>query len=409
MANQVKLRRGTSAEHSTFTGALAELTVDTTNKRLILHDSSTVGGIPLATQADISGATLDSAVVKGLIDSNYITSLGTPNFETASLVGNYLILGLNNGSSVSVNMASLATGGITVLDSADVIGLIDSAHVNLRVDYDSSSTIGLINDTVDASFVNSLVNILDSADVTSIIDSSYINSRVSSTDSASVVTIINDTVDATFVNSLVNILDSADVNSVINSTVNSSFVNSLVNILDSSDVTAIAQANDTRFDSAGIMSIIDSDFGTRTTSELTEGANLYYTSNRVDSDIRSSVLSGITTNTISYVDNVYHMTLTTSSASTDELLVASSTIQPHMGSEYLIKLANTMSGTSQATKILATFDGSSVGYVEYGTIFTGDSDFGEFVVRESSGDLCVFYTPRNSNTISITSFSTIIA
>lgn len=44
MATQIKLRRGTEAEHSTFTGALAELTVDTTNKELRLHDGVTQGG-----------------------------------------------------------------------------------------------------------------------------------------------------------------------------------------------------------------------------------------------------------------------------------------------------------------------------------------------------------------------------
>lgn len=45
MSTQVKLRRGTSLEHETFTGASAELTVDTTNTELRLHDGVTPGGI----------------------------------------------------------------------------------------------------------------------------------------------------------------------------------------------------------------------------------------------------------------------------------------------------------------------------------------------------------------------------
>jgi len=53
MANiQVKLRRGTEAEHDTtnggFTGAEGEVTVDTTNNTLRVHDNSTAGGIRLA-------------------------------------------------------------------------------------------------------------------------------------------------------------------------------------------------------------------------------------------------------------------------------------------------------------------------------------------------------------------------
>ena len=39
MANiQVKLRRGTDTEHSSFTGAEGEVTVDTTNDTLRVHD-----------------------------------------------------------------------------------------------------------------------------------------------------------------------------------------------------------------------------------------------------------------------------------------------------------------------------------------------------------------------------------
>jgi hypothetical protein len=44
MAARVKLRRGTAAQHNTFTGAEAEVTVDTTNWSLRVHDGSTSGG-----------------------------------------------------------------------------------------------------------------------------------------------------------------------------------------------------------------------------------------------------------------------------------------------------------------------------------------------------------------------------
>ena len=48
MTKQVQLRRGTTVQHSTFTGALAELTVDTDTMSLVLHDGNTAGGIPLS-------------------------------------------------------------------------------------------------------------------------------------------------------------------------------------------------------------------------------------------------------------------------------------------------------------------------------------------------------------------------
>lgn len=57
MAKQLKLRRGTSAEHSTFTGASGEVTVDTTKNTIIVHDGSTVGGFALAKEVNASSNT----------------------------------------------------------------------------------------------------------------------------------------------------------------------------------------------------------------------------------------------------------------------------------------------------------------------------------------------------------------
>jgi hypothetical protein len=47
MPKQVRLRRGTATQHSTFTGAEGEITYDTTNKRLVTHDGVTAGGKPI--------------------------------------------------------------------------------------------------------------------------------------------------------------------------------------------------------------------------------------------------------------------------------------------------------------------------------------------------------------------------
>jgi len=51
MATELKLRRGTTAQHSTFTGAEAEVTVDTDKETVVVHDGTTAGGFPLATEA----------------------------------------------------------------------------------------------------------------------------------------------------------------------------------------------------------------------------------------------------------------------------------------------------------------------------------------------------------------------
>lgn len=47
MPKQVRLRRGTTAQHATFTGADGEVTFDSTKKVLVVHDGVTPGGRPI--------------------------------------------------------------------------------------------------------------------------------------------------------------------------------------------------------------------------------------------------------------------------------------------------------------------------------------------------------------------------
>jgi len=51
MAKLLKLRRGTTSQHSSFTGAEGEVTVDTTKDTIVVHDGSTAGGVPLAKES----------------------------------------------------------------------------------------------------------------------------------------------------------------------------------------------------------------------------------------------------------------------------------------------------------------------------------------------------------------------
>ena len=44
---QVQFRKGTTTEHAQFTGANAEITVDTKKKTAVVHDGTDVGGFEL--------------------------------------------------------------------------------------------------------------------------------------------------------------------------------------------------------------------------------------------------------------------------------------------------------------------------------------------------------------------------
>ena len=89
MAIQIQLRSGTSTEHNTFTGAVGEVTVDTTNKTLRVHDGSTVGGTRLATltgglvpATQLPAAT--TSVQGAVILNNTLTSTSTTQALTAA-------------------------------------------------------------------------------------------------------------------------------------------------------------------------------------------------------------------------------------------------------------------------------------------------------------------------------------
>ncbi len=47
MTTQVQFRKGTTSEHAQFTGAVAEITVDTEKNVAVVHDGSDIGGFEL--------------------------------------------------------------------------------------------------------------------------------------------------------------------------------------------------------------------------------------------------------------------------------------------------------------------------------------------------------------------------
>lgn len=78
MASQLQLRRGTATQHASFTGAVAEVTVDTTNKSVRVHDGSTAGGMLLLPESRAGAnnglATLDAT---GKVPSSQLPAVST--------------------------------------------------------------------------------------------------------------------------------------------------------------------------------------------------------------------------------------------------------------------------------------------------------------------------------------------
>jgi hypothetical protein len=81
MATALKLRRGTTSQHSTFTGAEGEVTVDTTKDTVVVHDGATAGGFPLATEKGANTFTANQiiSVTDNTNAALRITQAGTGN------------------------------------------------------------------------------------------------------------------------------------------------------------------------------------------------------------------------------------------------------------------------------------------------------------------------------------------
>lgn len=62
MSRQIQFRRGTATEHENFIGAMGEITVDTTNKTLRVHDGETAGGTMLA-RADAVPSNISNKII----------------------------------------------------------------------------------------------------------------------------------------------------------------------------------------------------------------------------------------------------------------------------------------------------------------------------------------------------------
>lgn len=57
MARQLQLRRGTTAQHTVFTGAAGEVTIDTDKDALVVHDGEQAGGFPAARESVVTAHT----------------------------------------------------------------------------------------------------------------------------------------------------------------------------------------------------------------------------------------------------------------------------------------------------------------------------------------------------------------
>ena len=151
MAKQVQFRRGTTAEHRTFRGAVGELTVDTDRKALILHDGETTGGILVTSPGTPLGVPLWHNGARNTIDAGYIAMdgqlLNRANFPNlwARIQAKYSLVSDSVWLSTPAQRAKYSSGnGTTTFRMPDLNGIQTNSIKSpvLRGDgYTSSGTV----------------------------------------------------------------------------------------------------------------------------------------------------------------------------------------------------------------------------------------------------------------------------
>jgi len=126
MTKQVQRRRGTATQHTSFTGADGETSVNTTNKSIHVHDGSTVGGFEAARidLTNVTGATVAGKVTGSTLSSLTITSADINGGTIDSTaIGNTTP---SSGLFTTLNASSTLTlGGTAVTSTAAELNILD--------------------------------------------------------------------------------------------------------------------------------------------------------------------------------------------------------------------------------------------------------------------------------------------
>ena len=136
MTTAVQRRRGTNTEHASFTGLEGEISVNTTNESVHVHDGSTAGGFELmradgsnssVSLGDITGVTAGTGLSGGGttgtvtldIDGTVATLAGTQTFTNKTLTSPILNTP-TIGTSFTIGGATITEAELEILDGATV-------------------------------------------------------------------------------------------------------------------------------------------------------------------------------------------------------------------------------------------------------------------------------------------------
>jgi len=161
MATQLQLRRGNTAQTAVFTGAIAEVTVDTDQKTVVVHDGTTVGGTYIITKSQLES---NVSIIAGINSTQNTNITAVNNFAASSYnqanTATTTAQGANGLAQAAFNKANTGgtfTGSVTINQDLTVSG-----NVNITGNVISHGANDLIiNDPLIYIANNNLGNLVD--------------------------------------------------------------------------------------------------------------------------------------------------------------------------------------------------------------------------------------------------------
>lgn len=183
MATQVQFRRGTTAEHASFTGAVGEVTVDTTLDTLRVHDGATAAGVRIAKFSEIP--TTFNFTVEA--DDSAGVPISTDGTGTLRFAGQNSIT-TSSDSSGTLNIAlndDITVDQIAAKDSSS-INITSPIQVTGNINTDTSLTIAGSTTVTSVLDEDNLVSDSATALATQQSIKAYVDGEVSSLSSTSI-------------------------------------------------------------------------------------------------------------------------------------------------------------------------------------------------------------------------------
>ena len=151
MSKQVQIRRGSTSQHSSFTGVSGEITVDTDISTVRVHDNSLVGGHRLAKYVDLTtsnvtegtnlyytNARVYTAVTSNLALKANVVDLTTSNvtegtnlYYTNARAHANIISTLQNVSNITLSANSIFTSATSLSRIVNLGNTISFSNINL--------------------------------------------------------------------------------------------------------------------------------------------------------------------------------------------------------------------------------------------------------------------------------------